>query len=131
MNELERYINKEKQKKWLELFMILTEFNKKENIISFTYNEEVLMIQTGVNDFCRISLKHKGGKNKEKMKNVVCECLNQIIDLEKKLEESQNNLKKVIDYLNQKNIHITLKDEQLSSELDEKIGENENEGNNL
>lgn len=55
------------------------------------------------------------------MKNVVCECLNQIIDLEKKLEESQNNLKKVIEYLNQKNIHITLQNEQLSSELDEKV----------
>ena len=57
MNELERYINKEKQKKWLEIFMILTEINKKEDIISFSYNKDYLLVQIGLKDYYRISLK--------------------------------------------------------------------------
>ena len=57
MNELERYINKEKQKKWLELFMILDEISQTEDIISFTYNQDYLIVQIGVNDYYRINLK--------------------------------------------------------------------------
>lgn len=59
MKELERFIEKEKQKKFLELFMILTELNKTEDIISFTYNKNYLIVQTGVNDYYRIHLKSK------------------------------------------------------------------------
>ncbi|MBO7712831.1 MAG: hypothetical protein J6S85_04625 [Methanobrevibacter sp.] len=57
MKELERFINKEKQKKWLDLFMMITELNKTEDIISFTYNKNYLIVQTGVNDYYRIHLK--------------------------------------------------------------------------
>ena len=59
MKELERFIEKDKQKRFLELFMILTELNKKEDIISFTYNKNYLTVQTGVNDYYRIHLKSK------------------------------------------------------------------------
>ena len=57
MKELERFINKEKQKKWLDLFMMITELNKTEDIISFTYNKDYLIVQIGVNDYYRIKLK--------------------------------------------------------------------------
>lgn len=57
MKELERFINKEKQKKWLDLFMIITELNKTEDIISFAYNKDYLIVQIGVNDYYRINLK--------------------------------------------------------------------------
>lgn len=57
MKELERFINKEKQKKWLDLFMMITELNKTEDIISFTYNKDYLVVQIGVNDYYRINLK--------------------------------------------------------------------------
>lgn len=59
MKELERFIDKEKQKKWLDLFMIITELNKTEDIISFTYNKNYLIVQIGVNDYYRIHLKSK------------------------------------------------------------------------
>ena len=59
MKELERFIEKENQKKFLELFMILTEINKTEDIISFTYDKNYLTIKTGVNDYYRIHLKSK------------------------------------------------------------------------
>ena len=57
MKELERYINKEKQKKWLELFMILDEINQTEDIISFTYDKDHLLVQVGVSEYYRIKLK--------------------------------------------------------------------------
>lgn len=57
MKELERFINKEKQKKWLDLFMMITELNKTEDIISFTYIKDYLLVQIGVNDYYRINLK--------------------------------------------------------------------------
>lgn len=57
MNELERYINKEKQKKWLEIFMILSEINKKEDIISFSYEKDYLLVQISLKDYYRIDLK--------------------------------------------------------------------------
>lgn len=59
MKELERFIEKGKQEKFLELFMILTELNKTEDIISFTYDKYYLTIQTGVNDYYRIHLTNK------------------------------------------------------------------------
>ena len=57
MKELERYINKEKQKKWLEIFMILCEINKKEDIISFSYDKDYLLVRIGLKDYYRIDLK--------------------------------------------------------------------------
>ena len=59
MIELEKFIEKDKQKRFLELFMILTELNKTENIISFTYDKNYLIVKTGVNDYYRIHLKSK------------------------------------------------------------------------
>lgn len=56
MKELERFINKEKQKIYLEIFMILEELARKENIISFTYDHNYLMVRTGVNDYYRIKM---------------------------------------------------------------------------
>lgn len=54
-----RYIEKEKQKLYLDLFMIITQLAKKENIISFTYKDNYLTVQTGVNDYYRIYLEDK------------------------------------------------------------------------
>lgn len=54
MNELIEFINKEKQKKYLELFMILEEIARKEDIISFTYSKDLLTVQIGINDYYRI-----------------------------------------------------------------------------
>ena len=56
MKELERFIRKENQKKLLEIFLILDEISKKENIISFTYDKIYLLIRTGVNDYYRIKM---------------------------------------------------------------------------
>ena len=56
MKELERFINKDKQKRFLELFMILDEIGRKENIISFTCDKYYLIIKTEVNDYYRIRL---------------------------------------------------------------------------
>ena len=57
MKEIIRFINKDKQKKYLEIFMILDEISRKEDIISFTYTTDLLWIQTGVNEYYRIDLK--------------------------------------------------------------------------
>lgn len=57
MKELERYINKEKQKKWLEIFMIITELSEKEDIISFSYDKDYLLVRIGLKDYYRIDLK--------------------------------------------------------------------------
>lgn len=54
MNELKRFIDKENQKKYLEIFMILEEIARKENIISFAYNKDYLTVQIGINDYYRI-----------------------------------------------------------------------------
>lgn len=54
MNELIEFINKEKQKKYLELFMILEEIARKEDIISFAYSKDLLTVQIGINDYYRI-----------------------------------------------------------------------------
>lgn len=59
MEELERFLQKEKHKKFLELFMIIEEISKTEDIISFTYNKNYLIVQIGVNDYYRIHLKSK------------------------------------------------------------------------
>lgn len=57
MSELLNYINKDRQKKYLEIFMILDQISRKEDIISFTYYQEELLVQIGENDYYRINLK--------------------------------------------------------------------------
>lgn len=57
MDELIRFIRKEKQKRWLELFMILDEISQTEDIISFTYDKDHLLVQTGVSEYYRIKLR--------------------------------------------------------------------------
>ena len=59
MKELVNFIEKEKQERFLELFMILTELNKTEDIISFTYDKYYLTVRTGVNEYYRIHLTSK------------------------------------------------------------------------
>jgi hypothetical protein len=54
VKEIYQFINKEKQKKYLEIFMILDEIAKKEDIISFTYTKDLLTVQIGINDYYRI-----------------------------------------------------------------------------
>lgn len=57
MKELINFLNKDKQKLYLEIFMILDEISKKEDIISFSYNKTYLMVQVGDNDYYRIKIK--------------------------------------------------------------------------
>lgn len=54
MKEIYQFINKEKQKKYLEIFMILDEISRKEDIISFNYENNYLIVQIGKNDYYRI-----------------------------------------------------------------------------
>ena len=56
MKELYQFINKEKQKKYLEIFMILDEIARKEDIISFNFSKDILTVQIGINDYYRIWL---------------------------------------------------------------------------
>lgn len=57
MKELERFIKKDKQKKYLEIFMILDEISNKEDIISFTYENNILIVRISESDYYRIKLK--------------------------------------------------------------------------
>ena len=54
MKEIYQFINKEKQKKYLEIFMILDEIARKEDIISFNFSKDILTVQIGLNDYYRI-----------------------------------------------------------------------------
>ena len=56
MDELKRFLKKDKQKKYLEIFMILDEISRKEDIISFTYENNILFVRIGKNDYYRIRL---------------------------------------------------------------------------
>lgn len=55
--EIKKFIEKDNQKKWLELFMILDEISQTEDIISFTYDKDHLLVQVGVSEYYRIKLK--------------------------------------------------------------------------
>ena len=57
MNELRKFLYKDNQKKYLEIFMILDELSRKENIISFSYSDNYLIVRVGLNDYYRINLK--------------------------------------------------------------------------
>lgn len=56
MKELEDFIKKDMFKKYLDIIMILDEIAKNENIMSFTYKDNTLLVQIGVNDYYKISL---------------------------------------------------------------------------
>lgn len=52
--EILRFFQKEKHKKFLELFMILEELSRTEDIIAFSYSENCLMVKTSEKDYYRI-----------------------------------------------------------------------------
>ena len=56
MKEIINFINKDKQKKYLEIFMILDQIARKEDIISFIYENNYLLVRTGINDYYRINM---------------------------------------------------------------------------
>lgn len=56
MKELKDFLNKDRQKTYLEIFMILDQLSRKEDIISFTYDKDYLIVKTGVNDYYRIKM---------------------------------------------------------------------------
>ena len=56
MDEIIRFFQKEKHKKFLELFMILDEISQKEDIISFSYENDCFMVRTSEKDYYRIKL---------------------------------------------------------------------------
>ena len=56
MDEIIRFFQKEKHKKFLELFMILDEISKTEDIISFSYENDSFMVRTSEKDYYRIKI---------------------------------------------------------------------------
>lgn len=56
MDELIKFLQKEKHKKFLELFMMIEEVSRKEDIISFSYENDILMIKTGEREYYRITI---------------------------------------------------------------------------
>ena len=59
-SDIKKFIDRELSKKYLEIYLILDEICRKENIISFSYKNPFLMVQIGENDYYRIKL--KGGE---------------------------------------------------------------------
>lgn len=53
---MKKYIEKEIQRKYFEIYLILAELSKTENIISFSFDHNYLMVRTGVNDYYRIKM---------------------------------------------------------------------------
>ena len=56
-NECFSTLRKAKQKEYLEIFMIIDQISRKNDIISFSYDGNFLMVQTGLNDYYRILIK--------------------------------------------------------------------------
>lgn len=56
MKELIRFVRKEKHKELLEVFLILDEIAKNNDILSFSYTQDYLTIQIGLNDYYRIKM---------------------------------------------------------------------------
>lgn len=57
MEEIERFLRKENQKLFLEIFMILEEINNKNGIISFSYYNNTLTVQISENDYYKIKIR--------------------------------------------------------------------------
>ena len=56
MKEVKKFIEREIQKEYFEIYLILSQLSKNENIISFSYDHNYLMIRTGQNDYYRIKM---------------------------------------------------------------------------
>lgn len=56
MKECKKYIEREIQKEYFEIYLMLAELSKKENIISFSYDHHYLIVKTGKNDYYRIKM---------------------------------------------------------------------------
>lgn len=59
MDEIIRFLQKEKHKKFLELFMILDEISRTEDIIAFSYSDNLLEVKTGDKDYYRVTIKQE------------------------------------------------------------------------
>ncbi len=57
LNYIGKLLRKAKQKEYLEIFMIIDQISRKNDIISFNYDGYYLMVQTGLNDYYRILIK--------------------------------------------------------------------------
>ena len=57
LNYIDKLLRKVKQKEYLEIFMIIDQISRKNDIISFSYDGNFLMVQTGLNDYYRILIK--------------------------------------------------------------------------
>lgn len=56
MKELIRFVRKEKHKELLEVFLIIDEIAKNNDILSFSYTQDYLTIQIGLNEYYRIKM---------------------------------------------------------------------------
>lgn len=56
MKDLYNFINKELERKYFDIYMILCELCKYENIISFTYKDNYFTVQVSEKDYYRIKL---------------------------------------------------------------------------
>ena len=56
MKELEMFVNKEKHKKLLEIFMMLDEISKENDILSFEYSKGFLMVEIEPKQYYRIRI---------------------------------------------------------------------------
>lgn len=54
--ELEDFLNKDRQKLYLEVFLILDELSRKYNILSFSFKENHLLVQVSKDDWFNINL---------------------------------------------------------------------------
>ena len=55
--ELLRFIHKEKHQKLLEIFMIIDEISKNEDILSFQYKKQFVWVEIKKNEFIRVRIK--------------------------------------------------------------------------
>ena len=64
MKDLYNFINKELERKYFDIYMILCELCKYENIISFSFKNNIFTVQVNENDYYRINLNEevKDGK---------------------------------------------------------------------
>lgn len=56
MKDLYNFINKELERKYFDIYMILCELCKYENIISFSYKDKYFTVQVNENDYYRIKI---------------------------------------------------------------------------
>lgn len=54
MEEIEKFILKQKQEKFLEIFLILTELSKDYDILEFSYKENTLLVKISKGYYLKI-----------------------------------------------------------------------------